>query len=79
MTVLAPAKLTLSLRVTGVRPDGFHELDAEMVSLDLSDELTSTTATGSSTRPSGGRSDACPSQPVDRALAGAAAAPRCAW
>jgi 4-diphosphocytidyl-2-C-methyl-D-erythritol kinase len=39
-TILAPAKLTLSLRVTGVRPDGYHLLDAEMVSLDLADELT---------------------------------------
>ncbi|MGH9230555.1 MAG: 4-(cytidine 5'-diphospho)-2-C-methyl-D-erythritol kinase [Acidimicrobiales bacterium] len=38
--VVAPAKLTLSLRVTGVRPDGYHLLDAEMVSLDLADELT---------------------------------------
>ena len=37
--VLAPAKLTLSLRVLGVRPDGFHELDSEMVALDLADEL----------------------------------------
>lgn len=38
-TVRALAKLTLSLRVTGVRPDGYHEIDAEMVTLDLSDEL----------------------------------------
>jgi 4-diphosphocytidyl-2-C-methyl-D-erythritol kinase len=37
--VVAPAKLTLSLRVIGVRPDGFHELDSEMVALDLVDEL----------------------------------------
>jgi len=37
--VVAPAKLTVSLRVTGVRPDGYHELDAEMVTLDLADEL----------------------------------------
>jgi 4-diphosphocytidyl-2-C-methyl-D-erythritol kinase len=37
--VLAPAKLTLSLRVTGVRDDGFHLIDAEMVTLDLCDEL----------------------------------------
>lgn len=37
--VRAPAKLTLSLRVTGVRADGFHELDAEMVTIDLADEL----------------------------------------
>lgn len=37
--LLAPAKLTLRLRVTGVRPDGYHLIDAEMVSLDLCDEL----------------------------------------
>ena len=35
----APAKLTLSLRVTGRRPDGFHLLESEMVSLDLADTL----------------------------------------
>jgi 4-diphosphocytidyl-2-C-methyl-D-erythritol kinase len=40
VTVSAYAKLTLSLRITGVRSDGFHLLDAEMVTLDLADELT---------------------------------------
>jgi 4-diphosphocytidyl-2-C-methyl-D-erythritol kinase len=35
----APAKLTLSLRVTGVRADGYHLIDAEMVTLDLADTL----------------------------------------
>ena len=39
-TVIAPAKLTVSLRVTGVRPDGFHLIDAEMVTVDLVDTLT---------------------------------------
>jgi len=38
--LLAPAKLTVSLRITGVRDDGYHLLDAEMVSLDLVDTLT---------------------------------------
>jgi 4-diphosphocytidyl-2-C-methyl-D-erythritol kinase len=38
-TIEAPAKLTLSLRVTGVRPDGYHLIEAEMVSLDLADRL----------------------------------------
>jgi len=38
--VVAPAKLTRSLRITGVRADGHHLLDAEMVSLDLVDTLT---------------------------------------
>lgn len=39
VTMPAPAKLTLSLRVTGVRHDGYHLLDAEMVTLDLADTL----------------------------------------
>jgi 4-diphosphocytidyl-2-C-methyl-D-erythritol kinase len=38
--VLAAAKLTLTLRITGVRPDGYHLIDAEMVTLDLVDRLT---------------------------------------
>jgi 4-diphosphocytidyl-2-C-methyl-D-erythritol kinase len=38
--LVAPAKLTVSLRITGTRPDGYHLIDAEMVSLDLVDELT---------------------------------------
>lgn len=39
-TVRAPAKLTVSLRITGVRDDGYHLLDAEMVTVDLADTLT---------------------------------------
>ena len=31
--VVAPAKLTLSLRVTGVRADGYHELESVMVTV----------------------------------------------
>ena len=38
-TLSAPAKLTLSLSITGVRADGYHLIDAEMVSLDLADTL----------------------------------------
>jgi 4-diphosphocytidyl-2-C-methyl-D-erythritol kinase len=38
-TVQAPAKLTLTLRITGVRDDGYHLLESEMVSLDLADTL----------------------------------------
>lgn len=40
VTVEAPAKLTLELRVTGVRPDGYHLIDAEMVTLDVADSVT---------------------------------------
>ena len=36
----APAKLTLGLAVTGVRDDGYHLIDAEMVTLELHDVLT---------------------------------------
>ncbi len=35
----APAKLTRSLRVVGRRTDGYHELVAEMVAVDLADTL----------------------------------------
>jgi 4-diphosphocytidyl-2-C-methyl-D-erythritol kinase len=35
----APAKLTLTLRVLGRRPDGYHLIDAEMVTLALHDTL----------------------------------------
>jgi 4-diphosphocytidyl-2-C-methyl-D-erythritol kinase len=45
-TLRAPAKLTVSLRLTGVRADGYHLIDAEMVSLDLADELTFTEGDG---------------------------------
>jgi len=39
VVVRALAKLTLSLRVTGVRDDGYHLIDAEMVTLDLVDDV----------------------------------------
>ncbi len=42
IVVMAPAKLTLSLRVTGVRSDGLHRIDAEMVTLDFGDRLVIT-------------------------------------
>lgn len=35
----APAKLTLSLRIVGIRSDGYHLIDSEMVTLDLADTL----------------------------------------
>lgn len=39
VVLAAPAKLTVSLRVLDRRPDGYHNLDAEMVALDLCDVL----------------------------------------
>lgn len=40
VVVSAPAKLTLRFRITGIRDDGYHLLDAEMVTLDWHDTLT---------------------------------------
>ncbi len=44
--LVAPAKLTVSLRLTGVRGDGYHLLEAEMVTLDLADTLYVTDGDG---------------------------------
>lgn len=46
VAVPALAKLTISLRVTGRRADGMHLLDAEMVTVDLADELEFTDGDG---------------------------------
>jgi 4-diphosphocytidyl-2-C-methyl-D-erythritol kinase len=58
-TLLAYAKLTRSLRVVGVRPDGLHLIDAEMVTLDFCDLLRVDES---------GVNDLAPSNLVSRAL-----------
>ena len=40
MRVRAPAKINLTLRVLGMRPDGYHELRTTFQSLALHDTLT---------------------------------------
>ncbi|MCH1513237.1 MAG: 4-(cytidine 5'-diphospho)-2-C-methyl-D-erythritol kinase [Acidimicrobiales bacterium] len=40
MELISPAKLTLSLKITGRREDGFHLLEAEMVTIDFVDIVT---------------------------------------
>lgn len=53
-TVLrAHAKLTVSLRLTGLRNDGYHLIDAEMVSLDLHDRVTIRDQADAAGRPPG--------------------------
>jgi 4-diphosphocytidyl-2-C-methyl-D-erythritol kinase len=37
--ISAPAKLTTRLKIIGTRDDGYHLIDAEMVSLDLCDQI----------------------------------------
>lgn len=39
LKVLAPAKINLSLLISGKRPDGFHELETIMAKISLYDEL----------------------------------------
>ena len=46
ITLTAPAKINLSLRILGRRPDGFHELDTLMAPLGLADTLEITHASG---------------------------------
>jgi 4-diphosphocytidyl-2-C-methyl-D-erythritol kinase len=59
-TLAAPAKLTLSLRITGVRPDGYHLIDAEMVSLDLVDQVVITPADATTLAVAGPYADGIP-------------------
>ncbi len=69
-TIVAPAKLTLNLRITGVRDDGMHLIEAEMVTLDLHDTLV-IDPDGSTLSVVGGGPDVPtgPSNLVHRALA----------
>ncbi len=39
VVVMSPAKLTVSLKMTGVLDNGYHTISAEMVTLSLADEL----------------------------------------
>ena len=76
--LLANAKLTLSLRVTGRRADGFHLIDAEMVSLDLADELEIESAEKSSIEVSGPFADGVPTDESNLCLRALALAGRTA-
>ena len=50
--LICPAKLTLSLKVKGRRADGYHLIDAEMVSIDLYDKIVISDGSGLKVRSS---------------------------
>ncbi|MEG1126059.1 MAG: 4-(cytidine 5'-diphospho)-2-C-methyl-D-erythritol kinase, partial [Oscillospiraceae bacterium] len=40
VTVLAPAKLNLTLDITGIAPNGYHEMDMLMQAVNLYENVT---------------------------------------
>lgn len=46
MKLRAPAKVNLSLRILGRRPDGFHEIESVIAPISLADEITIETSLG---------------------------------
>lgn len=46
MKLRAPAKVNLSLRILGRRPDGFHEIESLIAPISLADEITIETTLG---------------------------------
>ncbi|WP_375174446.1 4-(cytidine 5'-diphospho)-2-C-methyl-D-erythritol kinase [Pseudooceanicola sp.] len=59
----APAKINLTLHVTGQRPDGYHLLDSLVVFADIGDHLTVTPATETSLTITGPRARGIPDGP----------------
>lgn len=76
--LIAPAKLTLSLRIMGVRSDGYHLIDAEMVSIALSDTVRIAQSPKTSLQISGPFADGVPNDASNIALRALALANRTA-
>ncbi len=76
--LIAPAKLTLSLRITGVRSDGYHLIDAEMVSVALSDTVRIAESSNTSLHISGPFAEGVPNDASNIALRALALANRTA-
>lgn len=69
---LAPAKINLTLHVTGQRADGYHLLDSLVVFADLGDRLTLTPADAPALHVAGPMAQAVPTGPENLVLRAAA-------
>jgi 4-diphosphocytidyl-2-C-methyl-D-erythritol kinase len=78
VVIHAPAKLTLSLRVTGVRDDGFHLIDAEMIALSVGDSVHLTDANETQVTTTGPYADGVPTDSTNLVAQALAAADRTA-
>lgn len=76
--LIAPAKLTFSLRIMGVRSDGYHLIDAEMVSIALCDTVRIAQSPRTSLQISGPFADGVPNDASNIALRALALANRTA-
>ena len=65
---LAPAKINLTLHVTGRRADGYHDLDSLVVFADVGDWITATRAESTSLSVTGPRADGVPLDDSNRGL-----------
>ena len=68
----APAKINLTLHVTGQRADGYHLLESLAVFADIGDRITATPAARSSLAVTGPLSDGVPTGPENLVLRAAA-------
>ncbi|MEG2205938.1 MAG: 4-(cytidine 5'-diphospho)-2-C-methyl-D-erythritol kinase, partial [Oscillospiraceae bacterium] len=50
VTVLAPAKLNLTLDITGIAPNGYHEMDMLMQAVNLYENVTVRKSSGLTVR-----------------------------
>ena len=70
--VFAPAKINLTLHVTGQRADGYHLLDSLVVFADIADRITAERAPSTSLRVTGPFANAVPTGPENLVLRAAA-------
>ena len=73
-SILAPAKVNLTLHILGRRPDGYHELESLIAFADVGDRVTVTPAASAGLQVRGPFASALAHEPASRNLAWRAAA-----